>query len=1048
MKVRTSIVLTVGDDVRGLATAAEQAVRLRWPMLAPVVAHVHIGSDGRVARLGAGDEEVLMELEGLATDAAPVENPFKKNYALLRGELRTAQGKLLREIAKDVRRSDKLSRLMNDHEWRDAGGVFIHVLGSSFGPLSSVFPLALLDLLTTDGGRIAKGARISASTLCFLPGLFESDAVATRQEIASVARSHAMLSELEAALHPARSDAFAPDARAWVLGSLDKRGGVSDFEAVIETATRFVMCQIDGTLETGEGWANDLTGVVGQRRTFLSSFGSASLGYPRASLRKLGLAMGRGKLQVHMAGASEPDANAISADVQEWIRTAGLDEVVRQLPRLVGSSGTAAPGRMEAGSAIETVPLPGMPPIRAAVLSAEDWAAEVARRTETELTWGRIVQRAGDRLFSMHRQGVWKELEDRLGKSQSGIAHCRAFCEHLVGSGRGLTDALVGAEVSNLESMARTAQDYLAREAGLKGEPGRLHTLKVLMIPGKQEAIESAENKVASDRARLAKLEALLEENQGDSADRERIRDVQKRIQASESDLEKYRAELAELRDECDEQERLVADQRRLACDPARCHQFLDELRKKNAKNRREDEERLGMALEKRDDAERKYHELESRFRQKWLRKLRLLPFRDMVVDCAIALGMPCRLRRAASQRLDKACGEVAAKAKTHWDREVRDLARRFSFLVHAEANRVLDRLRDDVMEEGIRLAQLQARIREHGSSVETMVAEAKAELRQEGNAQGAAALSWERAERLMVDHKALARQVDAVVKSTSLSGLVLAVRENGVAAGFQSVADKAEDAIGEVVDEALDAEGLEVFIERAVADGEDGDIAKRWRGVQYAARAQVALKPEGPKRTERRVFFVPDGSSDTVKHFLEGALEEDEEPTWQVGRPDFIDVCEVSTGFPSWQIAELDTPKAVLDQHWSQVEAVEGTRKLSLPSHEVLVSVDDADAYAVLQAAIAYCRDHAGGAARGSRTPRQWLRKYENAEEYPAASRAELVSQLLACAHESQSRLDAFLNDIPIRRRRELEYLVEEHGPPAGAVEAQTAGKQQPRRP
>ena len=1064
MRVRTSIVLSVGDDLHGLAVSVERAVRLRWPMLSLVVAHVHVRSNGVVVRLFDGREDVLAELDGLSTVVEPGVNPYKRNFELLVGDLRPQQEVFLHAMSRDVRRSDRLLRLMSEHEWRDAGGLFLHVLAPSFGPLSSVLPLSLIEILAKDAGRIVRGVQISSSILYLLPGLFEAGT--TGQDTDELARSHATLSELEVALHPQRKDVLIPECRAWVLGSLDRRGGVSDLRAVIEMATQFVMCQIDGTLETREGWANELARVVDSRRTFLSSFGMASLGFPRESLRRLGIAAGTQQLQAHLARAVDPEEDPVPADVQGWIEDSGLPKIVQQLPGLVGSHAAQTSVTRQSGpnrglaeiAEAEDVRLPDMPEVRD-TLTASEWDNEVVKRTgtETDVAWGGIVQRAGDALFREYRERVRQELERRLGKRRSSIEHCRVFCEHLVGTGKGLTDALVGADVRNLESLVLDVQSWFAQEAGFEGDPKKLRKLKVLMIPGKQEAIESAEDKIAGDRLLLAKLK-LLPENQSEQEESEPLRDIRKRIRASEGDVEKYRAELAELRDECDRQERLVTEQRRLACDPVRRHLLLARLRDNGTKRQKEHKEPLDLAVKKRDEAQREFDGLDEIFHQKWQRIRPLLSaiaagtiagvvlvmfgigldvppawqwvlfvfLTALVVIGGIVLMRQWKLRRGARSKLLQARNNVTDEARKHWDRQVRDLEKRFAFLVHAEANRVLERIRSEVMEEGIRLVQIREHIREFSSSVDSDAAEAEAGFR--GEANDASVLSFKRARHLIVGHKPLARQLDFIAESVLPSDLVRAVRTKGLGAGFQSVVARAEEAIGEAVEGALETEGLATVIERAVAAGEVDDIARRWRGVQYAAPAQIALKPEGPTRTERRIFFVPDGSSDTVKRFLEGALE-DEPPIWQIGRPDSIDVCEVSAGFPSWQVAELAMPKHVLDQRWRQVEAVEGTRQLSLPSHEVLVSVDDGDAYAVLQAAIAYLLDQADESSASSRTPAEWLRQFEKAEEYPAASPADLVAEMLIRAGESESGLEAFSGGLPIRHRRVLDFLVEEHG-------------------
>lgn len=1141
MKVRSSLVLSVGDDLNRLACHVQDAVERRLPRLAPVVAFVNIRPDGTVVRRQDGESRVVGKFDGLADagdmgaqaadDASGPSSAYARNYAALADK----QGDLLstlRPIVAEVRSQQNLVRLQRDHGMEDSGGLFVYVLADSFGPLGSVLPLALLTALRERPGHLGSGFELSLSVLYFLPGLFlASDADEERAAMArALARSHATFSEIEGDLYTGGPSRRRVPCRVWVAGSVDRQGAVAEFASIEKPTAYFLTRLIDGSLGDDRRWDNELGHVVGQRRSFLSSFGFADLYFPRAYLTEFALASARRRLHRRLSHGGEPDAETLSAEVQGWIGEARIDGVLDRLksptegklalraappasgalasgPRVRGSiPGASVPGasvpdasgpraQLDHPGRAVVLQEPEQPLVEPNKLVANEYAQAVATKVEADPRWGALVRKAGDRLFDACLKEFRDALAQRLDDPKGGLAAGRVFCDHVAGTGRGLTSALVGADVRNLDSLAFDVQCRLAQEAGMPGagDAERLKRLKVLEIPGKEEAISNAHGEIEAARKTLKQISApgtaapvaaqqktrrkSKKEPPEEPPEDGRIAEVQNRIAALEGDVEEYQRELAILRDECAREEHNVSEQRRMARDPSRRHLLLARMSEAEAVDRDLDQLKLKMATDHCRSANEKYRGASAALQEAlrdiglyaggsgvlFLGVYALMSLTDSVdftFDVAwkvflagavlwlvVRGGTVWRLWRAerkAWRERVAAREAVANMARRLWNRQIRGLRRRFAFLVHAEAIRVLDRLRDEVMAERARIEELEKRVQAYGESVEKNAA-AMAEIApdREPDYHRQSVLTTRQAETLVDSSKALDSELRDAVDAVARSAVVQEAREDGSATDLGPSVNDAEAAFLHAVEKLLDGEDAATVLDRWLADEKPEDVRKLWRGVQHAARAQLGLHPDGSQGVVRNLFLVPRKSSKALRAHLDQNVVADGRPKWSTTGRDYVGVCKTVTAFPTYQVAELTMAKSDLDAHWKHVCARSGVPPFSLPAHEALAHVEDEDALVVLQAAIAYLNAEGGrkvgrirrliasrgSAPQGPRTPKEWLAEFENAEELPSETVEELAEQLRARTQsggDDADRLRRFKDQVPERQRLMLEFLME----------------------
>lgn len=1075
MKVRSSLVLSVGDDLDRLGCQIQDVVHRRWPMLAPVVAFVNIRPDGTVVRRRDGEAQVVAKLPGLADGgnlASETESgAWKSAYAALVDD-QTGFLPTLRKIAADVRGQQKLVRLQREHGWEDSGGLFVHVLADSFGPLASVLPLALHQAISERRGRLGSGFEPLMSVFYFLPGLFLStETVEGRRTMArALARSHATLSEIEDALYPDNADRRTVPCRIWMAGSVDRQGAVTSFGSIRTPAAHFLARMVDGSLGDDRVWDNALGSVADQRRTFLSTFGYADLYFPRSFLNGFALASSRRRLQAHMSGRDEPDSEVLSAEVQGWIGRARIDDVLGRLTsskegKLVLRSGNQAPGPAVAQE-------PDRPLVEPDELVADDYIRAVAREVEAAGQWGALVRSAGDRLFDGCIEDFRDELSRRLDSQAGGLAAGGVFCAHLAGTGRGLTEALVGAEVRNLNSLAFDVQCRLAREAGMPGDAERLKQLKVALMPGKEEAVSSTQQRIKAESAVLARLAKGLDQDGQDG----RTDEIKSRIATLQDDVEKYLVELAALRAECAEQEVKVDEQRRMARDPSRRHLLLARLREAEADDLEKDERRLREAVARRGRAGDRYDQANRDCKQTlrevlthsagaaglFLAAYVLLvvatsldfafdiawkvPLAGLVVVLFIRGTRAYKLlaeERNARGALAEAREAVVNAARRLWAREISALRRRFTFLVHAEAIRVLDRLRDEVAAEEARIKELQARVAQYGKSVdEEEAALAKIAPDRDAGYHRESVLTRRQAEALIGDSKALDQDVRDAIDSVTRSALLQETRAGGSTADWGPTVRAAEASLRGAVDNFLGNENVGTVLDRFLAQEDQGEAPRLWRSVQQAARAQLRLQLDGSQGVVRQLFLVPPDLSSVLKTFLEQHVVASGSVDWATAGRDYVGVCKTIMAFPTCQVAELTIDKSELDAHWEDVSVRPGVPLLSLPAHEAVARVKDEDAVVVLQAATAFLDEQGrqrGGAIRSlvrsrvsspkaSRTPQEWLDLFEHAEELPTETVEEMAEKLRArCRSSSQDadNLGRFKDGIPALYRRRLDFLM-----------------------
>ena len=1075
MKVRSSLVLSVGDDLDRLGCQIQDAVHRRWPMLAPVVAFVNIRPDGTVVRRRDGEAQVVGKLPGLADGgnlASGTESgAWKSNYAALAGD-QAGFMPTLRRIAADVRSQQKLVRLQREHGWEDSGGLFVQVLADSFGPLASVLPLALHEAISERRGRLGSGFEPLLSVFYFLPGLFLStETVEGRRTMArALARSHATLSEMESALYPDKADKQTVPCRVWVAGSVDRQGAVTNFESVQTPAAHFLARMVDGCLGDDRVWDNALGSVVDQRRTLLSTFGYADLYFPRSFLNGFALASSRRRLQIHMSGRDEPDSEALSVEVQGWIGKAGIDGVLGRLTSSKEGKLVLRPASQAPGAAVAQEP--DQPVVEPDELVADDYLRAVAREVEAGGQWGVLVRSAGDRLFDGCLKEFRDELSRRLDSQSGGLAAGGVFCAHLAGTGRGLTEALVGADVRNLNSLAFDVQYRLAREAGMPGDAERLKQLKVALIPGKEGAVSSTQQRIKAESAVLARLAKGPSQDGQDG----RTDEIKSRIAALQGDVEKYLEELAALRAECAEQEVKVDEQRRMARDPSRRHLLLARLREAEADDLEKDERRLRDAVARRTQAGDRYdragRERKQTMREVFLHAagaagLFLVAYVLLVVttplDFAFAVAWKVLLagmaavviirgtrayklvaeERNARGALAEAREAVVNAARRLWAREVNALRRRFTFLVHAEAIRVLDRLRDEVAAEEARIKELQGRVAQYGKSVdEEEAALARIAPDQDAGYHRESVLTRRQAEAMIGDSKALDQDVREAIESVTRSALLQEIRAGGSTADWGPTVRTAEASLRRAVDNFLGNENVATVLDRFLANEDQGEVRLLWHGVQQAARAQLGLHLDGDQGVVRQLFLVPPDLSSVLKTFLEQHVVASGSVDWATAGRDYVGVCKTIMAFPTCQVAELTIDKSDLDAHWEDVCVRRGVPLLSLPAHEAVARVKDEDAVVVLQAATAFLDGEArqrGGAIRSlvrsrisspkaSRTPREWLDLFEHAEEFPTETVEEMAEKLRArCRSSSQDadNLGRFKDGIPPLYRHRLDFLM-----------------------
>ncbi len=1136
MKVRSSLVLSVGDDLNRLACHVQDAVERRLPRLAPVVAFVNIRPDGTVVRRQDGESRVVGKLDGLAGaddpgsqaahDATSPGSAYARNYAALADK----QGDLLstlRPIVAEVRSQQNLVRLQRDHGMEDTGGLFVYVLADSFRPLGSVLPLALLTALRERPGHLGSGFELSLSVLYFLPGLFlASDADEERAAMAcALARSHATFSEIEGDLYTGGPPRRRVPCRVWVAGSVDRQGAVAQFTSIEKPTAYFLTRLIDGSLGDDRRWDNELGHVVGQRRSFLSSFGFADLYFPRAYLTEFALASARRRLHRRLSHGGEPDTETLSAEVQGWIGEARIDGVLDRLkspkegklvlhamPPASGALGsgprTSGPrAQLEGPGRAVVLQEPDQPLVDPDKLVANEYAQAVATKVEADPRWGALVRKAGDRLFDACLKEFRDALAQRLDDPKGGLAAGRVFCDHVAGTGRGLTSALVGADVRNLDSLAFDVQCRLAQEAGMPGagDAERLKRLKVLEIPGKEEAISNARGEIEAARKTLKQLSApgtaapvaaqqkTRRKSKKDPPEERpedgRIVEVQNRIAALEGDVEEYQRELATLRDECAREEHNVSEQRRMARDPSRRHLLLARMSEAEAVDRDLDQLKLKMATECCRSANKEYQGASAALQEAlrdiglyaggsgvlFLGVYALMSLTDsvdftfdvawkvflagVVLWLVVRGGTVWRLwraeRKAWRERVE-AREAVSNMARRLWNRQIRGLRRRFAFLVHAEAIRVLDRLRDEVQAEGARIKELEKRVQGYGESVEKKAA-AMAEIApdREPDYHRQSVLTTRQAETLVNHSKALDSELRDAVDAVARSAVVQEAREQEAPEDGSATdpgpstsdlgpsVNDAEAAFLHAVEKLLDGEDAATVLDRWLADEKSEDVRKLWRGVQHAARAQLGLHPDGSQGVVRNLFLVPRKSSKALRAHLDQNVVADGRPKWSTTGRDYVGVCKTVTAFPTFQVAELTMAKSDLDAHWKHVCARSGVPPFSLPAHEALAHVEDEDALVVLQAAIAYLNAEGGrkvgrirrliasrgSAPQGPRTPKEWLAEFENAEELPSETVEELAEQLRARTQsggDDADRLRRFKEQVPEQHRLMLEFLME----------------------
>lgn len=1132
MKVRSSLVLSVGDDLNRLACHIQDAVERRLPRLAPVVAFVNIRPDGTIVRRQNGESQVVGKLDGLAAaddpgsqaagasgsqaaaDATGPSSAYASNYAAL-ADKQADLLPTLRPIVAEVRSQQNLVRLQRDHGMEDSGGLFVHVLADSFGPLASVLPLALLTALRERPGHLGSGFELSLNVLYFLPGLFlASDADEERATVArALARSHATFSEIEGDLHPHEPPRRRVPCRVWVAGSVDRQGAVAEFASIEKPTAYFLTRLIDGSLGDDRRWDNELGHVVGQRRSFLSSFGFADLYFPRAYLTEFALASARRRLHRRLSHGGEPDTETLSAEVQGWIGEARIDDVLNRLkspkegklalraaPPVSGALGSGPCAQLDrpAGRAV-VLQEPDQPLVDPNKLVANEYAQAVANKVGADPRWGALVRKAGDGLFDACLKEFRDALAQRLDDPQGGLAAGRIFCDHVAGTGRGLTSALVGADVRNLDSLAFDVQCRLAQEAGMPGagDAERLKRLKVLEIPGKEEATSNARKEIEAAQRTLEQLSApaaapsrkTRRRSKKDPPEDSRIVEVQNRIAALEDDVEEYQRELATLRDECAREEHNVSEQRRMASDPSRRHLLLARMSEAEAVDRDLDLLKLKMATDHCRSANEEYqgasHALQEALRDiglyaggsgvLFLGVYALLSLTDSmaftfgaawkVFLAGVGLWLVVRghtvwrlwrAERKAWRELVEAREAVSNIARRLWNRQIRGLRRRFAFLVHAEAIRVLDRLRDEVMAERARIEELEKRVQTYGESVEKKAAEmAEIAPDREPDYHRQSVLTTRQAETLVDNSKALDSELREAVDAVARSAVVQEAREQEApedgsatdlgpsASDLGPSVNDAEAAFRHAVDKLLDGEDAATVLDRWLADEKPEDVGRLWRGVQHAARAQLGLHPDGSQGEVRNLFLVPRKSSKALRAHLDENVVADGRPKWSTTGRDYVGVCKTVTAFPTFQVAELTMAKSDLDAHWKHVCARPGVLPFSLPAHEALAHVEDEDALVVLQAAIAYLNAEGerrvgrirrvfasrGSAPQSSRTPKEWLAEFENAEELPSETVEELAEQLRARSQgggDDADRLRRFKEQIPEQRRLMLEFLLE----------------------
>lgn len=691
--IRSSLIFSVGERAGTIASRLQDFTEERWPAIEPVVAYVNLASDGSVTRRRDGRSEALTTFEGLTTEET--DGAYRRNYDLFVGKLADRIEHLVEDLVRSVRLRETLAALRADYGWADSGRIYLHLLADSFGPLASTFPLALLRILE-ERDNVAFGGRLllSVDLLYFLPGLFYKEA-----DERHLARSHAAFSELENYLFPRElhDRKTPPSCRVWVVGSIDRGGGtVPDFSPLIVPTAQFVSRLIDGSLEGDTSWDNELGRDVDERRTFLSSFGYSDLYFPRAFLRRLALEFGRSELCRHLtADRPAPDPDAVSADVQSWIREAQLDHLV---PRLQ----SPREGKL-------VFKEPTQPDVSPSDLRAVSYEQQLEARLAEDPQLGGNVQRAGNALFEADRDRFLAQVDHLLDDRPGGLPEAREFCDHLHGLGRGLTGALVGQEVLNLESLILDLQTYFHREAGLKGDPAREKELKTVLIPGKAVAVQEAAARLAESKKHLRALfpetaegepgeadepgagepaaddpeveeageskedepaadegveeETALEDTASDQGEAQAVPDddpadesderaetdargqvlaerraeLEARIAADRQDLEQYRKELEEHKKEQRAQKAYVTESRQLARDPARRHQLLGQLRAAEREQQEHDSANLRDAVRRRDRAREDWESERSKLRRTVLIHLVAIPIGAAVAVAVLA---------------------------------------------------------------------------------------------------------------------------------------------------------------------------------------------------------------------------------------------------------------------------------------------------------------------------------------------------------------------------------------------------------------------------
>ena len=1129
--IRSSLIFSVGERAGKIASRVQEFTEERWPAIEPVVAYVNLAPDGTVTRRRHGESQALATLESLTTEEEA--GAYRGNYERFAGELADRIEHLVGELVRSVRLRETLAALRADHGWPDSGRIYLHVLADSFGPLASTFPLALLKVLE-ERDNVAFGGRLplSVNLLYFLPGLFDKEV-----DERHLARSHATFSELESylfypsELHDRKTP---PSCKVWVVGSIDRGGGtVPDFSPLVTPTAQFVSRLIDGSLEGDTSWDNELGREVDERRTFLSSFGYSDLYFPRAFLRGLALEFGRSELCRHLT-ADRPavDPDAVSADVQTWIREVKLDQLVVRLQ-------SPHEGKL-------VFKEPAQPDVSPGDLQAAPYEQQLEARLAEDPQLGGRVQNAGNALFDADRKRFLAQIDHLLDERPGGLPEAREFCNHLHGLGRGLTEALVGQEVRNLESLILDLQTYFHREAGLKGDPAREKELKTVLIPGKAVAVQEAAERLAESRKHLRALfpeaEPAEEEEAGDEEEpeaggseedepavegageesaeeetaseqaageeaaseeaasepapddatadelagrgrRARARDaaaeeraeadardqilaerkaeLEARIAADRQDLEQYRKELAGLKKEYDAQKAHVRESRQLARDPARRHQLLNQLRVAEREEQERDSENLRAAIHRRNQAREQWKYERSQLRRTLLIHLVAIPIAAVLaavgLAAALAVVVPPSLvlgatlpivalilallvglvpsfrrwqrYRAAALAYQEALREVGNLADALWRRRSAGLRKRFSFLVYAEAIRILDRLQAEALSESSRMKTLAERLEEYGAKAERAIADAAMET----SLYHRPALLPEQAHELVCDNKVLRRSVEEEVEKVTLSRLLESARGGESGEALPGLVAEIEAALDRRCVEILGEEHIGTVLESALAKGVTS-IRNWWLSVQEAALSWISIRAGGAQGTLRQLYFVPAQLSETQKDFLQDIRPgEDAAELRETEDRDQLGACETWIGFATHQVAELSMTRESLDRHWEAVSAVPGTVPLSLSRDEVVTAVPPDVSYALLQAALAYLQGGDGVAAgQKRRTPAEWLRHYRAADEYPAETPDQLRGQVRSLLEDDQGagrRFKRFLKGLPPRERRIVEHLMQGGG-------------------